>query len=182
MSGPHRGSGETDPPGGPSAAGGSAGHGSRARQAEERRRRRRCEAVGHDWLLHRQRAAIPASQPLPGGGAVSLSAILPSILDEARAAEALWPDILRSNWASIVGDPVAAHTRPGPLSGGTLVVYVDHSMWLGELERSGRRPILDNIRRAMRVDTIRRVRLMLDPDRAPPPRRFGARREGGAPP
>ena len=80
-------------------------------------------------------------------------------LDERVTEEALLEE-----WTTLAGPQVARHARPGRLSGGTLFVYVTHSIWLSELQRNGKKQLLDNLQSRFGKKTIRTLHLQLDPD------------------
>jgi predicted nucleic acid-binding Zn ribbon protein len=54
---------------------------------------------------------------------------------------------LQDHWAEMMGDFVAAHTRPGGLHRSVLTVEVDHSAWLQEMTLFHKRIMLDHLRR-----------------------------------
>jgi predicted nucleic acid-binding Zn ribbon protein len=71
---------------------------------------------------------------------------------------------LAQEWSSMVGEDVAAHTRPGRLDKGTLVVFVDNSVWLSELTRHGKHRMLQNVQQRLGNRSVRDLVLRLDPD------------------
>jgi len=70
---------------------------------------------------------------------------------------------LESDWERLAGKPAANHTRPGPLIHGELVIYVDNSMWLSELYRKSKGPLLESLQTAFGPTAIRSLRFQLDP-------------------
>ena len=77
-----------------------------------------------------------------------------------------WIESLRTEWKDLVGEDVAGHTRPGRVIGRTLVVFVDSSVWLSELTRYGREPMLAKIRERFGDQQVNAIRLQIDPDGA----------------
>jgi len=75
-----------------------------------------------------------------------------------------WLGALEKEWARVVGQPVAKHTRPGCIEGERLVVFVDSSVWLNELRRYGMDKMLSNLQERFTSARIKSVVLRLDPD------------------
>jgi hypothetical protein len=76
-----------------------------------------------------------------------------------------WVDELAKVWADVAGKAVAAHTRPARLEGSSLVVLVDQHVWMQELQRSGRKPLLANIWKRYGAGKVKDVLFRLDPGR-----------------
>ena len=76
----------------------------------------------------------------------------------------VWEQSLTSEWESLVGLPLAKHTRPGRYQYGTLYVYIDHPTWLSELSRFGQAEILLKLQERFGKDKIKKLRLQIDPD------------------
>ncbi|MBN1557798.1 MAG: DUF721 domain-containing protein [Lentisphaerae bacterium] len=103
--------------------------------------KRRVKAAGHGG---RRSRAGGAAGTVPDAAAIG--DIIPAVMKKAGLEGAHWAAVLEEDWAALVGAAVAAHTRPGRISGRTLVVFVDHSVWLNELARYGKREMLEKIR------------------------------------
>lgn len=117
------------------------------------------------WELQRERYriedALPPSsggnaRPLDEGITAALRAILP------RGSELLAQ--LARDWGAMVGADVARHTRPAGIERGCLSVYVDSSPWLSELQRFGQKRILENVQKQLGENSVKTLRLRLDPD------------------
>lgn len=108
-----------------------------------------------------RQADITPGKLLDGG--IPLSKLIAPILKSLRLEETRSINHLHDRWEATMGKPVAAHTRPGILNNGELVVYVDSSPWLSELKRYAAREMLANLQKAFGKDAIRSVRLQLDP-------------------
>ncbi|MDA0578097.1 MAG: DUF721 domain-containing protein, partial [Verrucomicrobia bacterium] len=76
---------------------------------------------------------------------------------------------LATEWPHLVGNDVARHTRPAGLERRVLLVYVDSSVWLSELQRFGQKQILTNLQKRFGQDCVPALRLRLDPDGGAPP-------------
>lgn len=109
---------------------------------------------------NRQRKS-PASLPADGG--IPLAKLIAPFLKTLRLEETRDVNHLQERWETTLGKGVAAHTRPGSLHNGELVVFVDSSPWLSELKRYASREMLANLQKAFGKETIRCVRLQLDP-------------------
>ena len=116
------------------------------------------------WEVQRERCRIPAEQPLPPDTTVSLSEVAEQLLKKWGLEGRVWEERLLRDWPEVVGAQVAAHSRPGRMDRGTLVIFVDGSVWLSELTRYIRGPLLANVQRHCGADKVRSLRLQLDPD------------------
>ncbi len=90
--------------------------------------------------------------------AVPISEILGRLLKklglERRAREAR----IALEWERLVGETIARHTRPVGVRGKTLLVNVDSSVWLAELDRYFKDAMLEKISSGLdgiRIDEIR---------------------------
>ncbi|MCZ7529620.1 MAG: DUF721 domain-containing protein [Acidimicrobiia bacterium] len=66
------------------------------------------------------------------------------------------------DWASIVGDQIAAHARPRGLRDGQLTVAVDQPGWVTEL-RYRHEGVLAAVREATGSDAVRSLRIVVNP-------------------
>ncbi len=76
-----------------------------------------------------------------------------------------WTAELAEAWPLVVGEQVAGHTRPGRMLGTELVVYVDSSVWLSELQRYGLKGLCAKVQDYCGKQKVRGIRLQLDPDK-----------------
>jgi predicted nucleic acid-binding Zn ribbon protein len=67
-------------------------------------------------------------------------------------------------WEELAGEANAAHSRPGRWERGTLTVYVDHHVWLAEMQRFATRALESRLQERFGAQTVRRIRFQLDPD------------------
>jgi len=119
------------------------------------------------WAVQRERCHLAAAAPLAPAVAVTVAEVAEQLLKKWGLEARAWEERLLRDWAVVVGAAVAAHTRPGRMDRGTLVIFVDTSVWLSELARLSRGPLLANVQRHTGADKVRNLRLQLDPD---PPR------------
>lgn len=108
------------------------------------------------------RRTHPGNDRQPDGG-IPLAKLIAPFMKALRLEESRSVNHLQERWETTLGKAVAAHTRPGALQNGELVVYVDSSPWLSELKRYASREMLGNLQKAFGRESIRSVRLQLDP-------------------
>lgn len=126
---------------------------------------------GSRWQILRERfqieSEIPPAQwaePRPIGDVIG------SVLSRLPAPPPSWWEALLIEWPHLVGDRVALHARPGRLTSRALVVFVDTSVWLHEIERTYKARILSALQKRFGPRRIPALLLRLDPDRkAKPP-------------
>ncbi len=90
--------------------------------------------------------------------------VLPGLLDRLGLGDMHWLDRFVADWAETMGPAVASHTRPGRYRDGFLTVFVDSSVWLNELMRFGKAPMLAKLRARHGESSVKDLRLQLDPD------------------
>ena len=93
-----------------------------------------------------------------------LNRVLPGVVKELGIEEEVWQNTLLDAWPELVGEELAARTRPDRLDRGTLVVFVTHSVWLNELSRYGKKQMLQRLQDRFGRRKIRSIRLQLDPE------------------
>jgi predicted nucleic acid-binding Zn ribbon protein len=102
----------------------------------------------------------------PDQGGIPMSAVVRAFMKSLRLEETAELRPLEQDWAALAGPRWAPHTRPGPLDpAGTLTVFVDHSLWLSELQRTGQAQLLAALQGRYGKTRIRGLRLRLDPGR-----------------
>ena len=147
---------------------GGRGHGLRCRGGDAitlhmRKEGRRQYRRGR-WRVQRERCRIEDWRPPPDGPEASaIAPIVKRVMADSVPPTLGWMTELHEQWASIVGETVAAHTRPGQLSGQRLYVYVDSAVWLNELKRFGRDRILLRIQAAFGRERVAGLQLVPDP-------------------
>ena len=128
--------------------------------------RRRKKLNRGRWAVQRERCRISDPFPPPADHLSPLGDVLGSLIEKHGLAERTWEAEMEQDWAEIAGPGVAAHTRPGRLHEGRIVVFVDSSVWLSELSRYGKGQLLANLKQRFGT-RIRDLRLELDPGRDP---------------
>ncbi|MDD5556135.1 MAG: DUF721 domain-containing protein [bacterium] len=86
-----------------------------------------------------------------------LAKVLKKLGLERRAREAR----IVTEWERLVGGRIAAHTRPAGIRGVTLIVHVDSSVWLSELQRYFKEGMLERIRGELGDSRIRDIRFRI---------------------
>jgi len=114
------------------------------------RRRMHSRYCSRAWVLGRDNPAVPIAQ------------VTESLARKLGVADQVWIAQVQTAWPSIVGAPIAVHTRPGSFERGRLYVYVDNAVWLNELSRYHRTHMLKRLQE--RFPHIKDVILRLDPD------------------
>jgi hypothetical protein len=129
------------------------------------RRRKQTQFSRGRWQLERERCQIEDREPpVPFSEPTPLASVIPDLIRSLEPARNSWADPLEEEWAALVGPPFGAHTRPGRLDGGRLVVFVDNPVWLSELSRYGRGKLLSRLQTRFGADKIASVSFQLDPE------------------
>ncbi len=115
-------------------------------------------------LMDRERYQLPpdAVPPAPEN-THSLAEYVERLLKQLDLDERLWTAQLLEEWSALVGEQMAAQTRPGDLEEGRLIVFVSHSMWLNELQRYSGRVMLKKLQDRFGAQRIRSITFKLDP-------------------
>ncbi len=117
------------------------------------------------WDIERQRSHIADSRPpSKDEGAKAIGDAIPEVIRSLGLEESIWLNKIEEEWMKLVGDVVAKHARPGRYDAGHLIVFVDSSVWLNELQRYGRTEILSKVQQRFGPEKITGIRLQLDPD------------------
>lgn len=85
------------------------------------------------------------------------------LMRQLNLSERLWTAQLVEEWRALMGEALAAQTRPGGLEEGRLTVFVSHSMWLNELQRYSGRVVLSKMQERFGPHRIRSLTFKLDP-------------------
>lgn len=118
-------------------------------------------ATRRDWLRLDEFETTP-----PPDHSHQISENVSAILKRLGLDQDLWQQRLFEDWASITGEQVAAHSRPGKLFGKTLVIYVAHPIWLQELLQGHSARILEKVQSVAGKKRITRLKFQLDPEGA----------------
>jgi predicted nucleic acid-binding Zn ribbon protein len=99
-----------------------------------------------------------AAVELPGGRSARSSAeLVPDLMKRLGLEQRLQQSQVFTLWPSIVGADIARHAQPVSLRNGTLVVAVDHPVWLQELSRYHKPLLLEKIRQRVGARTVRNL-------------------------
>jgi predicted nucleic acid-binding Zn ribbon protein len=110
----------------------------------------------------RCRIADPFPPPPENPGA-DLGSVVADVMKRIGLTADHWLNTLEEEWTDLVGATVAKHTRPGRFERKRLTVYVDSSVWLHELSRTGRHLMLANLEKRYGPGKITSVSFHLDP-------------------
>ena len=138
------------------------------------RQRRDASVNPGRWAVQRERAHLACERsPVAFEEPRRLADLIPAVLRKLAAEQPPWLARLQAEWAQVVGPAAARHSRPGRLMRDALVVFVDSSAWLQELDRRGRPALLTAIRPRVAPASVNGLVFRLDPDEArrPPPAR-----------
>ena len=128
--------------------------------------RRRTKFTRGRWLIECERCGIPRGTPPPAEErCTDMDSGIEEVLNGLGLSELQWTNQLVEAWPEVVGPQVAGHTRPGRMNGAELIVYVDSSVWLHELQRYGLRGMCAKVQSYCKKQNVRSIRLQLDPDR-----------------
>ena len=119
------------------------------------------------WQIERERCHI--ADRTPGsrrGESVPVRDAIGTVLTKLDLGEQVWLKNLESDWVELAGRALAKHARPGRYERRRLVVFVDSSAWLSELERYGRKELLEKLQQRFGADKIADLRLQMDPEGA----------------
>lgn len=92
-----------------------------------------------------------------------LNEVMPDVLKEMGLESESRVGDLAPVWEDLVGKANAKHSRPGRWEEGKLTIYVDHNVWLAEMQRFGSRTILKRVRERFGADSVRELRFIIDP-------------------
>lgn len=93
--------------------------------------------------------------------AVPVSQVFADLIPKLGLANSVREADILSAWAGVVGDFIAAHSRPERLTGGVLSVKVLQSSVRYELDRTWKPKILENLRARFGEKTVREIRFTL---------------------
>lgn len=114
--------------------------------------------------LQRERYHLPADYTFKPPPHISrMDQVLPDVLKEMGLESASRLAELTPIWEELVGKANAKHSRPGRWEDGRLTIYVDHNVWLAEMQRFGSRTILKRIRERFGAESLRELRFTIDP-------------------
>lgn len=92
------------------------------------------------------------------------SDIADGVLRGLRLEERNWQSEMLQEWTALAGKTVSRHARPGKVSGTCLTVFVDSPVWLAEITRNQRGPLLQALQRRFGASRVASLRFLADPD------------------
>jgi len=97
--------------------------------------------------------------------ALPVGEILQKLIPRIEALRTDWFETLVAAWPDIVGEAIARHAQPARLDGTRLIIHVDDNVWLFELSRMARTPVLEGIRKRFGPNRVTDCLFALDPGR-----------------
>ena len=117
------------------------------------------------WELARERTRVTdEAPPPPARDPRALADGITALLKTLGPPPDAWLHELDAEWPSLVGPDVARHTRPAGVERAVLLVHVDSSTWLNELQRYGHKHMLVKLQGRFGANRVPALRLRLDPD------------------
>ena len=126
--------------------------------------RKREKLPGGQAEVMRERFQLEEARPDTPIQDQTLEDLIPKVIKNMGMEKEYWVKEIFEKWPELVGNDVAQHTRPGNYERKQLLVYVNHSIWLMELERNGKKQMLQNLQEMYGADNIKGIRFQLDPD------------------
>jgi predicted nucleic acid-binding Zn ribbon protein len=91
------------------------------------------------------------------GGPEAIGPIVRDIISRLGMKELLVSSRVFEVWPATVGGAIAGHAQPHSLREGTLIVHVDSSVWLAQLERFRKRQIREKLNRELPYPMVKRI-------------------------
>lgn len=115
------------------------------------------------WLALQRERFGAAYRPLPPRETHRAGELVDGVMkhlgleSDTRLAE------ITAVWEEVAGKANAEHSRPGTWERGVLTVYVDHHVWLSEMQRFAGRALEKRLQERFGKDALRRIRFRIDP-------------------
>ena len=130
----------------------------------------RRKKIDRGWLAVQRERYGPGFRPQPAQNTRQAGDLVDGVMKrmgmeaDTRLAE------ISAVWEELAGASNAEHSRPGRWERGILTVYVDHHVWLAEMQRFATRALEKRLKERFGAKAVKRVRFQLDPDRGQEPR------------
>ena len=98
-----------------------------------------------------------------GKNSESIGKILPAVIRNLGIEQKMEEVSLRSRWREVVGDTIAARSRPLDIRGGTLFVAVGNNVWMQEMRFHETR-IIERIKHRFPGLKVAEIRLVIERD------------------
>jgi predicted nucleic acid-binding Zn ribbon protein len=105
-----------------------------------------------DWQPFGVDPAASAKKPASG-----MDKLIPHLMKKLGLEQRLHQSQVFFLWQQIVGADVARHAQPVALRKGTLVVAVDHPVWLQELSRYHKPLLLQKVQNSIGKQAVRDI-------------------------
>jgi predicted nucleic acid-binding Zn ribbon protein len=92
-----------------------------------------------------------------------LDQVMPDVLRDMGLESASRLSEIKPVWEELVGKANAKHSRPGVWENGRLTIYVDHNVWLAEMQRFGSRTILSRLQSRFGAEAVTELKFTIDP-------------------
>ena len=113
--------------------------------------------------MQKERFATNLPAPPPPFDVHPLGDIIPGVMKKIGIHGRMHEAAMMEEWPRLVGPQLAGHTRPGKLEHEVLTVFVDHSAWLSELSRYGKKQLVDKLNKRFGAGWIKSIHLSIDP-------------------
>ncbi len=115
------------------------------------------------WQQERERFQLPNPDPEPPESAGPIRQTILNIFSRMNTGEpSLWRRVA-AEWEDLAGAAIARHARPVRLERKMLVVAVDSAVWMNELIRYERAPLLARLQAKYGADRIKVLHFQADP-------------------
>ena len=71
---------------------------------------------------------------------------------------------IQKSWVDIAGKDNAAHSSVGKLENGTLIIYVNHHLWLNEMRKVASTSLLKRLQERFGKKAIKRLKFEITPE------------------
>lgn len=90
-----------------------------------------------------------------------LSGALERILSDFKKNHEQPKNKLREEWASLVGEKIAGHSRPAEVNNGVLLITVDNASWAQEIAVRYKQIIIKRIQESLGEDFVREIKISI---------------------
>lgn len=90
-----------------------------------------------------------------------LSGALESLLSDLKKNREQPLNKLQADWVSLAGEKIAAHTKPGEVREGVLLIKVDTASWAQEISIRYKQIIIKRIQGKLGEDFVRDIKLSI---------------------
>ena len=124
---------------------------------------RRKHADKSRWELERERLRLTDPEPAPPEPDGSIRQTIMDVFSMMNAGNRCAWRQLAQEWEGLAGATIARHTQPVRMDRNTLLVAVDSAVWLNEMIRYERAPLLARLQERFGKDTIKAIQFQADP-------------------